>query len=182
MEKQNKIKIALVDAQNKPIKPNAVYVFIDASNLWQAQKSKGKMFDYEKLKIFLKAKFNASEIQIFYYTAYPAEGTRDYNLDSKHKFLTYLKRGLGFIVRKKELKRIFPIITPNISNFWQRNWIWRVTQQEMISGNQQIKYFSRTFSLSKIQSVLFYHHNPYLLRKTSRKMGRTYCIFHEPCN
>ena len=106
MEKQNKTKVALVDAQNKPIKPNVVYVFIDASNLWQAQKSKGKMFDYEKLKIFLKAKFNASKIQIFYYTAYPAEGTRDYNLDGKHKFFTYLKRGLGFIVRKKELKRI----------------------------------------------------------------------------
>ena len=36
MEKQNKIKIALVDAQNKPIKPNGVYVFIDASNLWRS--------------------------------------------------------------------------------------------------------------------------------------------------
>jgi uncharacterized LabA/DUF88 family protein len=27
-------------------------------------------------------------------------------MDGKHKFLTYLKKGLGFIVRKKELKRI----------------------------------------------------------------------------
>jgi hypothetical protein len=33
-----------------------VNVFIDASNLWQAQKAKGKMFDYEKLKNFLKEK------------------------------------------------------------------------------------------------------------------------------
>ena len=85
---------------------NSIYVFIDASNLWQAQKAKGKMFDYEKLKSFLKSKFNASEIQIFYYTAYPAEGTREYSLDGKHKFYTYLKKGLGFTIRKKELKRI----------------------------------------------------------------------------
>lgn len=87
-------------------KLHTVYAFIDASNLWEAQKAKGKMFDYEKLKAFLKTKFEASEIQIFYYTAYPAEGTRDYDLDGKHKFYTYLKKGLGFTVRKKELKRI----------------------------------------------------------------------------
>lgn len=83
-----------------------VYVFIDASNLWQAQKAKGSMFDYEKLKAFLKNKFTASELRIFYYTAYPAEGTRDYSIDGKHKFFTYLKKGLGFVVQKKELKRI----------------------------------------------------------------------------
>ena len=85
---------------------NAVYVFIDASNLWEAQKAKGRMLDYEKLKTFLKTKFAASEMQIFYYTAYPADGTRDHSLDGKHKFYTYLKKGLGFTVRKKELKRI----------------------------------------------------------------------------
>ncbi len=87
-------------------KNKVVYVFIDASNLWEAQKIKGAMFDYEKLKFFLKNTFFASEIQILYYTAYPADGTRDYGLDSRHKFFTYLKKGLGFIVRKKELKRI----------------------------------------------------------------------------
>ena len=87
-------------------KKQTVYVFIDASNLWDAQKSKGRMFDFEKLKKFLKDTHNAENIQIFYYTAYPAEGTRDYSLDGKHKFFTYLKKGLGFIVRKKELKRI----------------------------------------------------------------------------
>ena len=63
-----------------------VFVFVDASNLWEAQKAKGKFFDYEKLKRFLKDKFTASEIKIFYYTAYPAEGTREYSLDGKHKF------------------------------------------------------------------------------------------------
>lgn len=87
-------------------KQNVVYVFIDASNLWEAQKAKGKMFDYEKLKVYLKSKFEASEIKVFYYTAYPAEGTREHSLDGKHKFFTYLKKGLNFTVRKKELKRI----------------------------------------------------------------------------
>lgn len=83
-----------------------VAVFIDASNLWQAQKVKGRMIDYEKLKLFLKNRFNASNLEVFYYTAYPANGTRDYTIDGKHKFFTYLKKGLGFVVRKKELKRI----------------------------------------------------------------------------
>jgi len=85
---------------------NVVYVFIDASNLWQAQKARGRFFDWEKLREYLKTKFSASEIKFFYYTAYPADGTRSYSLDGKHKFLTYLKKRLGFIVRKKELKRI----------------------------------------------------------------------------
>ncbi|MFA5086362.1 MAG: NYN domain-containing protein [Candidatus Paceibacterota bacterium] len=84
-----------------------IYAFIDASNLWAAQKSKGRFFDYEKLRDFLKKELSGASIQIFYYTAYPAEGTREYSLDGKHKFLTFLKKGLGFIVRKKELKRIF---------------------------------------------------------------------------
>ncbi len=82
------------------------YVFIDASNLWEAQKAKGKLFDFEKLKKFLKERFNTSTIEIFYYSAYPADGTRDYSLDGKHKFFTFLEKGLGFTVRKKELKRI----------------------------------------------------------------------------
>jgi uncharacterized LabA/DUF88 family protein len=85
---------------------NIVYVFIDASNLWQAQKAKGKFFDYEKLKQCLKERFKTNSIEVFYYTAYPKEGTREYSLDSKHKFFTFLKRGLKFTVRKKELKRI----------------------------------------------------------------------------
>lgn len=85
---------------------NKIYVFIDASNLWEAQKAKGKFFDYEKLREFIKNKFNGLSAEIFYYTAYPADGTRDYNLDGKHKFYTFLKKGLGFKVRKKELKRI----------------------------------------------------------------------------
>ncbi|MDP3948520.1 MAG: NYN domain-containing protein [bacterium] len=87
------------------VKPT-VYVFIDASNLWAAQKVKGRMFDFQKLKVFLNDKHAAKDTKIFYYTAYPSDGTRDYNLDGRHKFYTYLKKGLGFTVRKKELKRI----------------------------------------------------------------------------
>lgn len=52
----------------------------------------------------------ASEIQVFYYTAYPAEGTRDYSLASKHRFFVFLKKGLSFVVRKKKLKRINVVI------------------------------------------------------------------------
>jgi len=90
---------------------NTIYVFIDASNLWEAQKAKGRFFDYEKLRNFIKEEFNGSSIEIFYYSAYPADGTRDYSLDGRHKFFTFLKKGLKFTVRKKELKRI-SIITP----------------------------------------------------------------------
>ena len=64
------------------------------------------MFDFEKLKSFLKNKYTAHTIEIFYYTAYPADSTREYSLDGRHKFFTYLKKALRFIVRKKELKRI----------------------------------------------------------------------------
>ena len=83
-----------------------VYVFIDASNLWQAQKVKGKFFDLAKLKRYLELRYQATEIKVYYYTAYPKEGTRDYSTESKHKFFTYLKKGLGIVVRKKELKQI----------------------------------------------------------------------------
>jgi len=94
--------------ENKKI----IYVFIDASNVWNIVKSKRKFIEYSHLKNYLKEKFNAKEIKIFYYDAYPKEGTRDYDLNGKHRFYTYLKKGLGFVVRKKELKRI-SIITKN---------------------------------------------------------------------
>jgi len=84
----------------------AVYVFIDASNLWEAQKVKGRFIDFEILKAFLKQRYSAKTLQVFYYTAYPKEGTREYNTDNKHKFYTYLKKGLNFMVRKKPLKQI----------------------------------------------------------------------------
>jgi len=83
-----------------------IYVFIDASNLWEAIKTKGRFLDFDKTIKHIKKVFGETFIKAFYYTAYPAEGTRDYNLDGKHKFFTFLKKGLGFAVIKKELKRI----------------------------------------------------------------------------
>ncbi|MCX6712603.1 MAG: NYN domain-containing protein [Candidatus Vogelbacteria bacterium] len=94
----------------KPDNQNSVYVFIDASNLWEAQKAKGRLFDYEKVRTYLQKTFCPSKLKIFYYTAYPADGTRNYSLDGRHKFFVFLEKGLGFVVRKKELKRI-PILT-----------------------------------------------------------------------
>jgi len=88
-----------------------VFVFIDASNLWQAQKSKGRLLDYEKLTAWLKEQHKTEQLRCFYYSAYPADGTRVYSIDGKHRFFTYLKKGLGMTVRKKELKRI-AIMTP----------------------------------------------------------------------
>ncbi|MFC1629893.1 NYN domain-containing protein [Patescibacteria group bacterium] len=85
---------------------NIIYVFIDASNLWEAFKAKGRFLDFEKTMKYIKEKFDGTTIKSFYCTAYPAEGTRPYSLDRKHKFFTYLKKGLGFTVVKKELKRI----------------------------------------------------------------------------
>ena len=85
---------------------NAIYVFVDASNLWEAFKAKGRFLDFEKTTKYIKEKFSGTSIKAFYYTAYPAEGTRNYSLDGKHKFFTYLKKALGFAVIKKELKRI----------------------------------------------------------------------------
>ncbi|MBI4225247.1 MAG: NYN domain-containing protein [Candidatus Sungbacteria bacterium] len=83
-----------------------IYVFIDASNVWNAIKSVKKFIEYGALKNYFKKTFDAGNVEIFYYDAYPKAGTRDYDLDAKHKFFTYLKKGLGFTVRKKELKRI----------------------------------------------------------------------------
>ncbi|MCL5012005.1 MAG: NYN domain-containing protein [Patescibacteria group bacterium] len=89
-----------------------IYLFIDASNLWEAQKARGRFFDYEKLRSFIKNTFSGSSIEVFYYTAYPADGTREYSIEGKHKFFTFLKKGLKFHVRKKELKRI-PVLGEN---------------------------------------------------------------------
>lgn len=86
-------------------KSNA-YVFIDASNVWSVMKSVGKFIDYRKLKKYFKDNFGVNEVSIFYYDAFPKEGTRGYDTSLKHGFYTQLKKGFGFTVRKKELKRI----------------------------------------------------------------------------
>lgn len=84
----------------------SLYVFIDSSNLWAAQKSKQKLLDYQKILNYIQDNFKPNRLKIFYYVAYPAEGTREYSIKNKHKFFTFLKKGLGFEIRKKALKRI----------------------------------------------------------------------------
>lgn len=88
------------------ISSKTIYVFIDASNLWQAQKAKGQFLDYEKIISYIKNLYSGTFIKVYYYTAYPATGTRSYSIDGKHKFYTFLKKSLNFEVRKKKLKRI----------------------------------------------------------------------------
>ena len=83
-----------------------VAVFIDASNLWAVQKVKGEYFDLKQLKAYLKKTHDADAITVYYYDAYPDASTRDYDTSGKHAFYTYLKKGLGFVVRKKPLKQI----------------------------------------------------------------------------
>lgn len=83
-----------------------VFVFIDASNLWAVQKAKGRMFDLAKLKAFLKASHQATDVKVYYYDAYPKPETRDHDVSGKHKFYVYLEKALGFVVRKKPLKQI----------------------------------------------------------------------------
>lgn len=88
------------------MKKNNVHVFIDASNLWAVQKAKGKMFDLAKLKIYLKTLYDADEIKIYYYDAFPGQATREYDISGKFRFYVYLEKALTFIVRKKPLKQI----------------------------------------------------------------------------
>lgn len=83
-----------------------VFVFIDASNLWAVQKTKGKFFDLAKLKNYLKSQHKASEIRVYYYDAYPDQSTRDYSIEGKFRFYVYLSKALKFVVRKKPLKQI----------------------------------------------------------------------------
>ncbi len=87
-------------------KGSRLYVFIDASNVWNAIKSVRKFINYKKLKDYFEKNLGASKVRFFYYDAFPEEGTRDYDVSGKHNFYTYLEKGLGFTVRKKKLKAI----------------------------------------------------------------------------
>jgi len=62
-------------------KKNVIYIFIDASNVWNAIKSVKKFIEYKTLKDYFRKNFNADKVEIFYYDAYPKVGTRGYSLD-----------------------------------------------------------------------------------------------------
>lgn len=82
------------------------YVFIDAANVWNVMKSKQRKIDYSKLKEFLSNTFDREFCEVYYYESYPESGTREYDTGKKLAFFVYLKKGLGFNVKKKPLKRI----------------------------------------------------------------------------
>jgi len=84
-----------------------IAVFIDAGNLWSSYKVIGKTIDFSKITPLFLDKFNAKLFKVFYYVAYPKIGTRtEDEINGLHKFLTFLKKGLGFQIEKKPLKRI----------------------------------------------------------------------------
>lgn len=85
-----------------------IAIFIDSGNLWSSYKELGKLVNFNRLSGFISKKFGASVSKVFYYVAHPKEGTRPkLDIDKLHKFLTFLKKGLGFEVVKKELKTIY---------------------------------------------------------------------------
>ena len=90
-------------AKNKRL---TIYVFIDVANIWEVIKSKQRFIDYKKFVNYISEQYHATSVKVFYYEAYPEQGTRDYSLVPKHKFHRYLRKALDFIVKTKPLKRI----------------------------------------------------------------------------
>ena len=117
--------------QNESVKTNTTYVFVDASNVWSVVKSSKRFIEYKNLKNYFKKRFNSEKVEVFYYDAYPKDGTREYDLDGKHRFFTYLKKGLGFIVRKKELKRISVVGENGVSMIEKGNMDVEITIDAM---------------------------------------------------
>lgn len=89
-------------------KPKSIAVFIDAANLWSSYKEMGKVLNFSEFNNFFSTKFDGNVFRIFYYVAFPKDGTRSKTeIDKLHKFFVYLKKGLGVEVVKKPLKTIF---------------------------------------------------------------------------
>lgn len=93
-------------SKNIDRKKPRIAVFIDAGNLWKFYKSVGRLIEFKKLPDFFAKKFKGEIFKFFHYQAYPKKESREYEVDSPHKFMTYLEKGLGFYVRKKALKTI----------------------------------------------------------------------------
>jgi hypothetical protein len=68
-------------------------VFIDAANLRQVRLKKSGFIDMEKLTSYLKDRFLTSELTVYYYTAFPKEGTRKITTKTTHSYF--------FLFRKK---------------------------------------------------------------------------------
>ncbi|PIT86767.1 MAG: hypothetical protein COU33_01340 [Candidatus Magasanikbacteria bacterium CG10_big_fil_rev_8_21_14_0_10_43_6] len=87
---------------------NKIAIFVDAGNLWSSYKKIGRKMDMNKLVAYMEERYSGSIFKVFYYVAYPTKGTRPQEtIKGIHSYLTFLKKGLGFEVVKKPLKRIF---------------------------------------------------------------------------
>lgn len=75
----------------------AVYVFIDASNIYHSQKKLGWRIAFQKLKEYFEK--NVDLKRIYFYTAY------DPDYSKQRKFLDFLEI-IGYTVRKKKVKFI----------------------------------------------------------------------------
>ncbi len=94
-------------AKESATRNSKIAVFIDAGNLWGVYKAIGRMLELKKLSSFFSKKFEGDIFKIFYYVAYPPEGTRPGDKIKRfHNFLVYLEKGLNFCVIKKALKTI----------------------------------------------------------------------------
>lgn len=92
-----------IEKQNE----NRIAVFIDAANLWSSYKSMKMMLDMNKITPYLATKFGGQIFKVFYYVAYPKDGTREVDkLKRLHNFFVFLEKRLKFNVIKKPLKTI----------------------------------------------------------------------------
>jgi hypothetical protein len=55
----------LVEWFNGEVNQSTVYVFIDASNLWQAMKAKGRFLDFEKVGQFIQKNSKPEKSKLF---------------------------------------------------------------------------------------------------------------------
>lgn len=89
------------------IDKDKVMVLIDASNIHYSKDTLGGWLNLWKITNFFKRRHNSEIVTVFYYSAYPKQGTRkDETLNNLHKFFTKLEKWFNFIVRKKALKSI----------------------------------------------------------------------------
>ena len=81
--------------------------------MWSVSKSLGQFLAYEALKQFFEKKFHGTLWRIFFYQAFPENRGDGKSYESTHAFFTYLKKNVGFHIRKKPLKQILLRDTAN---------------------------------------------------------------------
>ena len=123
-------------------KSKKVNVYIDAANMWSVYKSVKKVIDFEKFKKYIEKVYGQNKYAFYYYEAYPQEGARRHSVKPKHNFHVFLRKALGFSVKKKPLKRIQTTDTAgNISYFEKGNMDVEITTDIILhnqSGNNTV--------------------------------------------